>query len=203
MLTRRSWLLAVPAAATVLVSRRAFAAEAIPVKVPNHAIGAVVVAVGGTQVAVERAPLEPTMIAIAGADPVGIAQKVRLKGGAEDHGRFLDDPRNAARVGAHIRDALTAARPELAATFKANHKRWSRSLTLKVLRWTKALEACPVKGKRVKDSHGRIYFLEWVGAKIDSNGEDLSSLASLPSQPSDSTPAAYETYIAALVASVA
>ncbi|MFY0540326.1 hypothetical protein [Nannocystis pusilla] len=118
----------------------AFAAEPLEVTVPTRVLGAIVAAEGGAAVVVKvDAALGPADIRVAGAvHSVAASQR-----------DLLDDPRNAPRVGAGVRKILSAARPDLAATFEANHKAWTMTFVRKVLAWNARLAASPVRGKRI------------------------------------------------------
>lgn len=202
MLTRRTWLglMAVGACAGVLLGPGAArAAETLEVAAANNAVGAIVAAEGGdaVQVAVDRT-LGPTQIRIAGA-VVDVSGTILLKG------RFLDDPRNAAKLGASVRKALVQARPDLKAQFEANHKAWTHPFARKIIGWNARLAKSSVRGQRVADVHGRAALLEWAGAVLDpkSSAKGPAALAKAPGGPAAPTLAGYIEYIEALVVALA
>jgi hypothetical protein len=203
MLTRRTWLglLLAGACAGVVVapSGTARAAETLEVVAANNAVGAIVAAEGGdaVQVAVDRT-LGPTQIRIAGA-VVDVSGTILLKG------RFLDDPRNATKLGASIRKALVQVRPDLKAQFEANHKAWTHPFARRVIAWNARLAKSSVRGQRVADVHGRAALLEWAGAGIDpkSSAKGPAALAKAPGGPAAPTLASYIEYIEALVVALA
>lgn len=182
-------------------------AEAPAVVAPSRCVGAILAAVGGTAI---RTTIDPgvrsTMIKVDGVE-VDITTRVLLKGDGEPRARFLDDARNAARVGANVRDALTTARPDLGDSLAANHKAWAKPFARKAFQWSKRLAECSVHGKTVADAHGRRYLLEWAGATIREDGPDLprgldSRLAALPAEPAGMDLRAYEAYLEALVSAL-
>lgn len=201
MWTRRQWLTAAAAlTATPLVARSAAAAaQPLAVAVPSHAVGAIVVAVGGAAVTVhlERG-LGPAELKIDG-------QRVDVTDGLRIHQpSYLDDPRNAPKLGASVRKALAAARPELAGEFDANHRAWTRPFVRKVLAWNSRLATSPVRGKRVADTHGRAALLEWAGATVDPRGQPTpAALARAPKDAAAATLDSYAAYIDALVLALA
>ncbi len=182
-------------------------AEALPVVAPSRCVGAILAAVGGSAVQASVDPqVSPTMIKIDGIE-VDVTARVLLKGSADARSRYLDDARNAARVGANIRDALIAARPALEATLTANQKAWAKPFARKALGWTKRLASSPVAGSTVADPHGRRYLLEWAGATVKTDGPALPSgldarLAALPDEPATADLRAYEAYLEALVSAI-
>lgn len=208
MLTRRRLLRLAPAAATAAVliaaDRRAWARAGTVVAVPSNAVGAIVAAEGGDLVTVRvDASLGGGKIRIGDGPEVNVATKLRLKGSGAARDRFLDDARNATRLGSAIRDALAQAMPEHAKTFDANHTAWARPFARKALAWGKKLAKSKVAGKKVRDDHGRVYVLEWAGASVDPRGERApAKLAKAPGGPDGATLASYERYLDALVAAL-
>lgn len=208
MLTRRQLFRMIPAAATaavvVAVDRRAWARAVTPVAVSNTAVGAIVAAEGGELVTVQvDASLASGKIRIGSDAATNVATKLRLKGSGEARDRFLDDARNATRLGSAIRDALSAAMPEHAKTFDANHTAWARPFARKALGWSKKLAKSKVAGAKVRDDHGRVYLLEWAGASVDPRGGRApKGLAKAPKGPDRATLASYERYVGALVAAL-
>ncbi len=201
MLTRRSWLglIAVSACISAALPTQAWAAEPVEVVTANNAIGAIVAAEGGeaVKVVVDRT-LGPLEIRIAGA-VVDVSGTILLKG------RFLDDPRNATKLGASVRNALVAAVPALKAELEANHKAWAHPFARRVIAWNAKLARSSVRGQRVVDVHGRAALLEWAGAIIDPKAASKgpAALAAAPRGPAAPTLASYIEYLEALVAAVA
>ncbi|MCA9710000.1 MAG: hypothetical protein KDK70_29445 [Myxococcales bacterium] len=168
--------------------------------VPHYAFGAVVSAIGGGDVTVELDGALPVATMRLGDDPVSVAERLLLKGQGEARRNYLDDARNAPKLGAMVRDQLRTRWPELEAAVVARHKAWSGELVRDVLRWTQQLQGAGLRGKRVRDPGGRIYVLEWAGAVVTNDGEDPPpGLLSAPTQPSAPTPAAYRKYVQALI----
>jgi len=210
MLTRRSWLGLMAVGACTLAARPAWAAAAevadspdhagvVEVAAANNAVGAIVAAEGGAAVQVVVDPkLGPLQIRIDGA-VVDVSGTILLKG------RFLDDPRNASKLGASVRNALVAAKPTLKATLEANHKAWTHPFARRVIAWNATLAKSSVRGQRVADVHGRAALLEWAGAVIDakSAAKGPAALASAPKGPAAPTLESYIEYIEALVRTVA
>ena len=200
MFSRRSWVRVLAVAACTLAASPAWAAEApLEVAVADNAVGAVVAAEGGDAVRIVVDPdLAPARIRVAGAN-VDVAGTIILKSG------FLDDPRNATKLGASVRKALIAARPDLKATFEANHKAWTQPFARKILAWNAALARSSVRGQRIADVHDRAALLEWAGAVIDpkSAAKGPAALARSPRSPATPTLASYIAYIEALVAALA
>lgn len=199
MITRRRWLrtgLLLPLVGVAgLAPRRARAATLV--QVPNVALGAIVSATGGELLDIEIDPnLADDQIAVAGGTPLVVSQRVLRKGEGAAASRFLDDARNATKLGSNIKTALSSVLPELAGQFEANHDAWAKPFAKQALAWTKQLAALELG--RVRDDYARIYLLEWAGATIDPKGDELD-LADAPEQPTDPTLAAYTDYIAALV----
>lgn len=185
MITRRLWLSAAAAIAMISITGPALAAEPLQVTVPTRVLGAIVAAEGGAAVAIHvDAALGPADIRVAGAvHSVAASQR-----------DLLDDPRNAPRVGAGVRKILSAARPDLAATFEANHKAWTMTFVRKVLAWNTRLASSPVRGKRVINSFDRAALLAWAGAVVDPKGQP--SPPALARAPKDATAATLESYVA-------
>jgi hypothetical protein len=202
MLTRRRLLALAPvAAAGVWLSRPARARTSTGVAVANVALGAIVAAEGRDLVVVSiDASLSGREIRIGDAAPVDVAAKLRLKGSGAARERFLDDARNATRVGSAVRDALVGARPEDRARLHENHTAWARPFARKALAWTRALESSGLRERRVRDDHGRIYLLEWAGAIVDPHGTPSPGrLAHAPGAPDRPEMAGYEAYVQSLV----
>jgi hypothetical protein len=194
MFTRRLWLSAAAAVATTLISGPAIAAEPLEVTAPTRVLGAIVAAEGGAAVVVRiDATLGPADLRVAGAvHSVALSQR-----------GLLDDPRNAPRVGAGVRKILSAVRPDLAATFEANHKAWTLTFVRKVLAWNARLAASPVRGKRIVDSFDRAALLAWAGAVVDPKGQPSPpALARAPKDAAASTLESYVAYVEALVRSL-
>ncbi len=200
MLTRRHWLTTAAAlTAALLVARSAPAAQPLEVAVPSNAVGAIVVAVGGAAVTIKLdRGLGPAQLKIDGK-PVDVTDGLRIQ-----QPSYLDDPRNAPKLGASVRKALAAARPELAAEFDANHKAWTRPFVRKVLAWNARLATSPVRGKRVADTHARATLLEWAGATVDPAGQPSpAALARAPKDAAAATLDSYVAYVDALVLALA
>lgn len=199
MLSRRSWLGFVAVGACLSVVRTAHAGDLLEVATANNAIGAIVAAEGGdaVQVVVDRA-LGPLEIRIAGT-VVDVSGTILLKG------RFLDDPRNATKLGASVRKAIVAAQPALKAQIEANHKAWAHPFARRIIAWNAKLARSSLRGQRVADAHGRAALLEWAGAVIDpaSAAKGPAALAAAPRGPAAPTLDSYIEYLEALVAAVA
>lgn len=194
MITRRLWLSAAAAIAMTSITGPAIAAEPLEVTVPTRVLGAIVAAEGGAAVVVHvDAALGPADIRVAGAvHSVAASQR-----------DLLDDPRNAPRVGAGVRKILSAARPDLAATFEANHKAWTMTFVRKVLGWNARLAASPVRGKRIINSLDRAALLAWAGAVVDPKGQPAPpALARAPKDATAATLESYVAYVEALVRSL-
>jgi hypothetical protein len=205
--TRRAWMRSAGALLAVLaLPRRGTAAPTkLVVAVPHPAVGAIVAAVGGTAVSVRiDRKCEAGAIRI-GDERHDVSRRILLKGAGAARGRFLDDARNASKLGANVRDVLAKAAPALAAQFDDNHRAWSRPFAKKVLGWQRQLAGSRLRDKRVRDGYGRIYLLEWAGAAVDDAASMASpaSLAKLPAEPAAPNLAAYEQYLERLVATVA
>jgi hypothetical protein len=199
MLSRRSWLGLVAVGACISVVRPARAGDLLEVAAANNAIGAIVAAEGGEAVHVVIDPtLGPLEIRIAGVG-VDVSGTILLKG------RFLDDPRHAAKLGASIRNAIVAAQPALKAQIEANHKAWTHPFARRIIAWNAKLARSSLRGQRVADAYGRAALLEWAGATIDptSTAKGPAALATAPRGPAAPTLASYTEYLEALVAAVA
>lgn len=198
--SRRGFVAALGGAATLGWSSRAVAQDPRIVAVPHLAFGAVVAAIGGSDLEVTLDPSLPLAAMRMGDVQVGLADRLLLKGQGPTRRRYLDDARNAPKLGAAVRDQLRTQWPQLADAFAQRHKAWSRELVRSVLRWTKALSATGLRGKRVRDPEGWIYLLEWAGAEVVADGEDPpAGLRSAPREPAAATPDAYHDYVQALV----
>ncbi len=204
MISRRRWLASATLAALLCVGRTAVAAE-LEVAAPTVAVAAIVAATAGPggQITID-ASLGAAELRIAGA-VVDVRGTILLKGDPAAQRRFLDDPRNAAKLGAIVRRALAAAYPERAAEFEANHRAWSRTFARDVLQWSARLERASVRGQRLRDAYQRIYLLEWAGATIDAAAPSTgpAALASLPDAPRAADLTGYRDYVDALVAALA
>lgn len=202
MFNRRQWLTFVPLAtvAGIALPRRAFAATGV--SVPSHAIGAIVAATGKDRIAIQiDANLADDEITIAGGGAVKISQRILRKGEGVARSRFLDDARNATKVGGNIKTALTEALPDLATEFEANHRAWAKPFATQAGTWTKQLAKLGLGS--VRDDNGRVYLLEWAGATIDAKaGPGPRGLARAPAQPSKPTLDAYRDYIDDLIAAL-
>ena len=202
MISRRRLLIALPLAAFVAAGPAH--ANACEVAAPSVAVAALVAATAGAcQITIDPA-LGPAVLRVAGAD-VDVRGTILLKGDAASQRRFLDDARNAAKLGASVRRALSAAYPERAGEFEANQRAWSRALAHDVLQWNTRLGRAAVRGQRVRDAHQRAYLLEWAGATVDAGAAATgpAALASLPAEPQAADLASYRRYIEALVAALA
>jgi hypothetical protein len=205
VLSRRQWLTLVPpllgmGLAGHAFPRRAFAASVVAA--PNNAIGAIVAATGKDRISLQiDATLADDEITIDGGTPLKVSQRILRKGDGVARSRFLDDARNATRVGANIKAALSDALPDLSAEFETNHRLWAKPLATQANAWTKQLAKLGL-GK-VRDDHGRIYLLEWAGATIDAKaGASPKGLARAPAEPSKPTLDAYRDYIDDLIAAL-
>jgi len=202
MLTRRRWIAtSLNVGALLVVGRPALAAEGVEVVAPSVAVAAIVAATSGPGAAISIDPeLEPAQVRISGA-LVDVRGNILLKGDPRAQRRFLDDPRNAAKLGASLRRALTAAYPARAADFEGNHRTWSRAFAHDVLQWNSRLERAAVRGQRVRDQHHRAYQLEWAGAIVDESASapGPATLATLADDPRQAHLASYREYIEALV----
>ncbi|MFV8750011.1 hypothetical protein ACNOYE_05645 [Nannocystaceae bacterium ST9] len=203
MLTRRQWLTFVPLAGLTGLAcpSRALASSTL-VTTPNNAIGAIVAAIGLDLLDIQIDPnLADDQITIAGGVPVVISQRILRKGEGTASSRFLDDARNATKIGGNIKTALSDALPDLAADFDLNHHAWAKPFASHAVAWTKQLAKLGL-GK-VRDDHGRVYLLEWAGATIDPEAKPSpAGLARAPEQPSSPTLAAYQDYIGDLIAAL-
>jgi hypothetical protein len=104
------------------------------VAVPHLAFGAVVAAIAGRDVAIEVDPALAIDAMRMGDVTVSVADRLLLKGEGNTRGRYLDDARNAPKLGAAVRDRLHARWPELGEGVALRHKAWSRALVRNVLR---------------------------------------------------------------------
>jgi hypothetical protein len=184
--------------------RRAAARAPLQVEVADDAVAALVAAVGGPGVSVRtKAGGEIGHIVVDGTSHRALG-KILLKGSGRARERFLDDPRNAPGFGAAVRDVLARLDPGGASGYEERHKAWSRPFARQVLKWNARLKTSAVAGKSVSDPHGRIYLLEWAGAKVSAKATQAppAALASAPTGPAKATLAAYTAYIEKLVAAV-
>lgn len=206
--SRRGFLSALAGAAVLgagfgpLGAGRARAAEGERVVgVPSVAFGAVVAAIADRDLTVivdSSLPIDSMRL---GDAIVSVGERLLLKGEDEARGRYLDDARNAPKLGAAVRDHLRTRWPELGDAFARRHKAWSRELVRNVLRWTQTLDRSGLRGKRVRDPDGsHIYLLEWAGAEVAADGiEPPAGLRGAPHEPAAATPDAYANYVQALV----
>lgn len=199
--TRRGFVAGVVGTLSVAPwARRARAADVRTVRVPHVAFGAVVAAVGGEHVEIEVDESLPLATLAAGSTQLGFAERILIKGSGATRRRFLDDARNAPKLGAAVRDGLRTVWPELGDELSQRHKAWSRSLAREVLAWSQTLDEAGLRGKRVRDPGGRIYLLEWAGATVSDDGSAApAGLVKAPAAPSAPTPSAYRDYVNALV----
>lgn len=199
--TRRGFVAGVVGTLSVAPwARRARAADVRTVRVPHVAFGAVVAAIGGDHVEIEIDESLPLATLAASSTQLGFAERILIKGSGATRRRFLDDARNAPKLGAAVRDGLRTVWPELGDALSHNHKAWSRTLAREVLAWSQTLDGVGLRGKRVQDPGGRIYLLEWAGATVSDDGSAPPvGLAKAPTAPSAPTPSAYRDYVHALV----
>ncbi len=176
------------------------AADPTKVSVANPALAAVVAAIGGAQMDITVDPsVEPTVMHV-GTESLAIADRIMLKGQGEARHRFLDDARNAPKLGSAVRDHLRTALPQHAKIFEQRHQAWSRAIVRQILQWTQQLGRAGLRGKRVWDLHDRIYLLEWAGAVVTQDGADPPpGLSQAPEAPATPTPDDYQAYVQALV----
>ena len=195
---------AIVAVGTVGLAREAAARAPLGVQVADEAVAAIVAAVGGASVTVTTKPGGEIGHIIVDGKSFAALGKIVLKGSGSARSRFLDDPRNAPSFGAGVRDVLSKVDPGGAAGYAERHKAWSRPFARQVLKWSARLGASPVKGKAVSDPHGRIYALEWAGAKVSAKATQAApaALAKVPGGPAKATIAAYTAYIEKLVAAL-
>jgi hypothetical protein len=202
MLTRRRWLAtSLNVGALIVVGRPAQAAEGVEVAAPSVAVAAIIAATAGPGAVIPIDPaLGPAQVRISGA-LVDVRGNILLKGDPLAQRRFLDDPRNAAKLGASLRRALADAYPARAADFEGNHRTWSRAFAHDVLQWNGRLERAAVRGQRVRDQHQRAYLLEWAGATVDPSASEggPGTLATLADGPRHAHLASYREYVEALV----
>jgi hypothetical protein len=206
MLTRRTWMIGASSAGVALFAGPLRAeAPALEVRVPGNAVAAIASTIGGKdlKVMVDTA-LSGPQIRIGDGEPIDVSKRLLLKGTGSARDLFLDDARNAPKLGANLREVLSKAAPQLAKRLQENHRAWSRPFARKVVRWQSDLARSIVRGKTIRDEHGRIYLLEWAGAKIDASAGSSGppGLAKLPKAPDAPTLAAYETYVRRLIAAV-
>lgn len=196
----------VPRAAEAGVGRGSSPAalvESRVVAVPHVAFGAVVAAIAEQDVTLTVDATLPIDAMRLGDTLVSVAGRLLLKGEGEARGRYLDDARNAPKLGAAVRDHLRTHWPELAEGVARRHRAWSHDFVRNVLRWSQALERSGLRGKRVRDPQGWIYLLEWAGAEVAADGsEPPPGLRDAPRQPAAASPEAYRDYVQALVAAV-
>ena len=198
--SRRHFLAATAGFAVAGLARRGAAAQTREVVVPHVAFGSIVSAIVGSELTLRVDPSLPVATFKLGGTQVSVAERLLLKGQGKIQRRYLDDARNAPKLGAAVRDHLRHAWPDQAETFTANHRQWSRAFVRDVLRWTNELSELDLRDKRVRDDHGRIYLLEWAGARSDDGGSDSpAGLGSAPDEPAAATPAAYRDYIQLLI----
>jgi hypothetical protein len=210
--SRRGFLCALTGAAmlgaTLGASGRARASDLLPaaeptraVGVPHIAFGAVVAAIADQDLAITVDPALPIDVMRMGDATVSVADRLLLKGKGEARGRYLDDARNAPKLGAAVRDHLRTRWPALGEAFTRRHKAWSRELVRNILLWTQALDRSGLRGKRVRDPDSAfIYLLEWAGAEVAADGiEPPAGLREAPREPTAASPEAYADYIRALV----
>ncbi len=173
------------------------------VAVPHVAFGAIVAAIAGTDVELAIDPSLPLATMRLGKGTVSVADRLLLKGSGATRRHYLDDARNAPKLGAAVRDQLRAQWPELGDELARRHNTWSRALVRNILRWTQTLGRSGLRGKRVRDPLGFIYLLEWAGAKVADDGiEPPAGLRDAPHQPSAATADAYDRYVQVLVDAV-
>ena len=120
------------------LARPAWAAPASRVcKVPSQAMGAIVAATGGTGLRIELdSAMDPRSISLDGK-LASVTEALLIKGAGDAQKTFLDDARNAPRVGAAVRDLLAAAEPDRAAEFKDMHRAWARPWARRCIDWGK------------------------------------------------------------------
>jgi hypothetical protein len=176
------------------------------VGVPHVAFGAVVAAIADQDLAITVDPALPIDVMRMGDATVSVADRLLLKGEGEARGRYLDDARNAPKVGAAVRDHLRTRWPALGEAFTRRHKAWAHELVRNILLWTQALDRSGLRGKRVRDpdpDRGFIYLLEWAGAEVAADGiEPPAGLREAPREPAAASPDAYADYVRALVAAL-
>lgn len=198
--TRRRFLVGAASMPAIAWAGRARADEPRRVRVPHVAFGAIVVAVGGDDVTVEIDPDLPVATLEAEGTTLGLVERLLLKGKGDDRRRYLDDARNAPKLGAAVRDGLRSVWPDLGDGLARRHKAWSRELAREVLGWSQRLSEAGLRDKRIRDPGGRIYLLEWAGAVVTNDGAaPPPGLAGAPTEPTAATPDAYREYVQALV----
>lgn len=173
------------------------------VTVPHLAFGAIVSAIAGPDLAIAIDPSLPLANMRAGDLLVSLADRVLLKGEGTARRRYLDDARNAPKLGAAVRDHLRTQWPELGDAFVLRHKTWSRALVRNILRWTQALEASGLRGKRVRAPGDFVYLIEWAGAELAGDGiEPPKGLLRAAREPAAATAEGYREYVQGLVDAV-
>jgi hypothetical protein len=171
---------------------------------PNKAVGAIVAIVGGDLIKLEVDPkLDVTKLRVDGTS-AGIGARLLLKGRGPARARLLDDPRNAPKLAANVAEALGKIAPAHKQTFEDNRNAWARPFVRQLIAWQPRLKASKVASKRVRDAYGRIYLLEWGGGIVDPKAgwDGPPALANLPDDCDTPSAAAYEGYIARLIASI-
>lgn len=193
-------------AGTTADARAAAPPTPTTVATPTAALGALAAALcgPGVQIVVDR-NLAFDTIRVGDRPPVGIAKGIMLKGQGEARARFLDDARNALKAAGNLRRALAAEGARPADALQDTHKKWSRVFARKVLAWQGRLASFKGKGKAMRDDHGRVYLLEWAGAKVDPKAKRAGppGLAKVPTDAAEATLAAYEAHIEALLRAMA
>lgn len=205
MHTRRDFLFGVAAgSAGLMVSSSAAAQPTAPVSVvATPAIAALAAAIGGTEVKLTVDENAGTTVRVGDAS-VSVGTVVLLKGEGAARARVLDDARNAAKVALLLREQLVRARPNAATQIRDNHRALVTSLARTVFGFERRLKKSPLRGRVVRDLHGRAYLLQWAGAIIDSTSRDggPKALAKLPGHPAAATVTAYLEHVATLVNAV-
>jgi hypothetical protein len=206
-ISRRRWLTLATGAAAELAAVGVWAAEPVSpivVGVGNSALGALVVAVGGAHVRVDMASevAGDSLRIESRSSPV--TERILLKGKGNARTRFLDDARNATRVADNIQAILARAVPSRAGNFAEARRTWAREFARSVFDWSQRLQKSPLRGQTVRDEHGRVYLLEWAGAKVDprSKSPGPAALKQLPAAPAQPTVVAYRAYLDALVSAL-
>ena len=188
-------------AAAWLGSPRARAASS-PIATPTAALGglAATLAGPGVPVVVDRSLAFDT-IRVGDRAPVSITKGIMLKGQVPARHRYLDDARNALKAAGNLRGVLAAEGVKSPEALRDTHKQWSRVFARKVLAWQRRLSAFAGKGHRLRDDHGRVYLLEWAGARVDPNAKRASpaALGTRPPDAKEPTLAAYEAHIEGLI----
>ncbi len=202
---RRRPCLRLLALAPWIASQARAQATARVVYVPTNLVGAIVGAEGGSfvEVLIED-QLANNVIRLGDGPPVRIDTALLTKGSGKASLRFLDDPRNAPKLGGTVRDLLIQAIRDREAAIVANHRAWTHPFARTILAWQRKLERSKLRGQRVRDVHGRIYLLEWAGAIVDPNATNLAltSLSSVPNDAASPTLSDYRSYLDTLVAAL-